>query len=162
MMDDNLHSGENPQTPAPMTALQKKILLGVAGLFLLAGAFMAGRYSAQMKTTQPNPFAQMPPTPVPMGTPVPVTEAALTMIDFTGAPEAKKAQVLASFNAEFCQCNCKMTVATCMIRDPNCPFWRDHVSKFQKALGNGTKPKVSLDTKPKVSIMPQANQGLVL
>src|SRR5690242_17559484 len=121
MMDDDQNPRENPPVPPPMSPLQKKILLVIAGLFLLAGTFLAGRYSAQMKSTEPNPFTQMPPTPVPMGTPVPITEAALTMIDFTGAPEGKKAQVLANFNNEFCQCNCKMTVATCMVRDPNCP-----------------------------------------
>lgn len=158
MMDDDQNSRENPPTPPPMTDLQKKILLGIAGVFLLAGAFLAGRYSALMKPAEPNPFTQTPPTPMPMGTPVPITEAALTMIDFTGVSEAKKAEVLANFNNEPCQCNCKMTVAMCMIRDPNCPFWNDHVSQFQKALGNGKKPKVSLSAKPRVSIMPQANQ----
>lgn len=162
MMDDNLNSGEDHKAPPPMTVLQKKILLGIAGLFLLAGAFMAGRYSAQMKPAQPNPFTQAPPTPMPMGTPVPVVESALTMIDFTGASEAKKTQTLANFNGEFCQCNCKMTVAECMVRDPNCPFWKDHVTQFQKALGNGKKPKVSLASRPNVLMAPVSNQGFIL
>jgi len=162
MLDDNLDSRENPPTPPPMTPLQKKILLGIAGLFLLAGAFLAGRYSAQVKTAEPNPFTQLPPTPMPMGTPVPITEASLTMIDFTGASEAKKAQVLANFNSQYCQCNCKMTVAECMIKDPNCPFWNDHVTQFQKALGTGRKPRVALVSKPRVPMSSQPNQGFML
>lgn len=161
-MDDNLNSGDEIQPQPPMTLAQKKVALVIGVLLLMGGSFYAGRLSVQMKSQAPNPFTQMPPTPVPMGTPVPVTESSLTMINFTGVSEAKKAEVLATFNNQYCQCNCKMTVAMCMARDPGCPFWRDHVEQFQKALGNGKKPKISLTSKPKISILPPAKQGFIL
>ncbi|HJT25176.1 MAG TPA: hypothetical protein VJ873_11420 [bacterium] len=140
-MDDHPNSEEIQPRP-PLTPAQKKIATVLGVLFLMAGSFYGGRLSMQPKSPAQNPFTQMPPTPMPLGTPVPVTESALTMINFTGASEAKKAEVLAAFNKESCQCNCKMTVAACMIKDPNCPFWKDHVDQFQKALGNGKKPNL--------------------
>lgn len=162
-MDDNLNSGEEIQPRPPMTPVQQKIALVVGALLLMGGSFYAGRLSVQTKSPAQNPFTQVPPTPVPMGTPVPVTESSLTMINFTGASEAKKAEVLASFNQEYCQCNCKMTVANCMIKDPNCPFWKDHVEQFQKALGNGKKPNFPKGYKAnKPMMMPSNGNGIVL
>lgn len=161
-MEDNLNTGEPLNPRPPLTSAQKKILMAAGVIILMGASFFAGRYSAQMKSQPPNPFTQLPPTPVPLGTPVPVVESALTMIDFTGVSEAKKAEVLSTFNNTSCQCNCKMTVAACMIKDPNCPFWNDHVTQFQKALGNGKKPKVSKVSKPNVMMPPGGSNGFTL
>lgn len=159
MMEDNLNSGEETKPRPPLTMVQKGTLYAVGVLILMGAAFFAGRYSALMKPAASNPFTQMP-TPQPLGTPIPVPESVLTMINFTGVSEAKKAEVLAKFNGEYCQCNCKMTVATCMVRDPGCPFWKDHVTQFQKALGNGKKPNLTQAPMPS-RILPPSN-GLVL
>jgi hypothetical protein len=163
MIEDNPNQpgeGFKPRPPLPPTA-QKAVYAGVV-LLLMAASFMTGRYSAQMKSPASNPYSQLPPTPMPLGTPVPIPETALTMIDFTGVSEAKKAQVLANFNTELCQCNCKMTVAQCMVRDPGCPFWKDHVTQFQKALGNGRKPRLTMAPRPGMIMAPGSPNRLVL
>ncbi len=159
MNEDHLSPGETIP-PNPLTPVQKQWLAVLGVLFLMAGSFFAGRYTAPAPTPTPNPIVQIP-TPMPMGTPVPVPESALTMIDFTGVSASKKAEVLAYFNSHYCQCGCKMTVAECMIRDPNCPFWNDHVTQFQKALGNGRKPKLSMVRRP-VMMAPGASNGFTL
>jgi hypothetical protein len=65
------------------------------------------------------------------------------LINFKGVSDAKKAAVLAEFNGKICGCGCMMTVAECIIKDTNCPQWKDHVTQLQAALGNGKKPDLS-------------------
>jgi hypothetical protein len=157
MIEDNQTPPEETKESRLSPEAQKKFLFVTAVLILMGAAFVAGRYSVQTKSEPPNPFAQIP-TPQPLGTPVPVLESALTMINFTGVSETKKGEVLSAFNTEACSCNCKMTVAACIVKDPNCPFWKDHVTKFQAALGNGKKPDLSKAPKQTMS-MPPGNAG---
>lgn len=160
MNEDNLNPGEaNP--PKSLTPLPKQWLAVLGVLLLMAGSFFAGRMTAPAKSPTPSPFAQLP-TPVPLGTPVPVSESSLTMIDFTGASAAKKAEVLDYFNTHFCQCGCKMTMASCMIHDPGCPFEKEHVNQFQKELGNGRKPKFIPALRPAVMTAPGASNGFTM
>jgi hypothetical protein len=144
MIDENQPEIKEDETHEPLLdqEAQKKLLYGAAVLLLMAGSFVAGRYSVQKAAPPPNPFTQMP-TPLVMDTPTPVGESAFTMINFSGVSAAKKAEVLAKFNSEPCGCNCRMTVASCIIKDPNCPLWKDHITQFQKALGNGKKPNLT-------------------
>lgn len=147
MIDESPTPVEESNDESPKPAFQpsetlKRILYAVITLLLMGAAFMGGRYSVQMKSPAANPFAQIP-TPMPVVPAAPVPESALVMINFTGVSEAKKAEVLSAFNIQPCQCNCKMSVAACIIKDPNCPFWKDHVTQLQKALGNGKKPDLS-------------------
>lgn len=151
MLEDNPTPPEEPKAAFQPSEVQKKAFYAIAVLFLMGASFMAGRFSATQKPAAPNPFAQAP-TPPPMAPSAPVPEAALTMINFTGVSEAKKAEVLSAFNAELCGCNCKMSVAACIIKDPNCPFWKDHVTRLQKALGNGKKPNLTQPPKRMMSM----------
>ncbi len=160
MNEDNLTQDEI-RPSRPLTPVQKQWLTVLGVLCLMAGSFFAGRYTAPAPTPPSNPVVQIP-TPMPMGTPVPVPESALAMIDFTGVSAAKKAEVLDYFNTHLCQCGCKMTVAECMVRDPNCPFWKDHVTQFQKALGNGRKPKLAMARRPSVMMAPGASNGFTM
>jgi hypothetical protein len=171
MIEDNPTPSEenNPeQTKVPFrpSELQKKIFYAITVLLLMGAAFMGGRYSVQMKSASPNPFAQIP-TPPPIIPAAPVPESALVMINFTGVSDTKKAEVLSEFNTTPCSCNCKMSVAACIIKDPNCPFWRDHVTQLQKALGNGKKPDLSkapqsLMSMPQMSMPPGSMNGLTI
>lgn len=158
MIEDNLSGEKETKKSLLSPETQKKFLYGAAVLILMGAAFVAGRYSAQNKPATPDPFAQVP-TPQPMGTPVPVLESALTMINFTGVSETKKGEVMSAFNAQSCSCNCKMTVAACIVKDPNCPFWKDHVTQLQKALGNGKKPDLSKAPKQTMSMPPGGPAG---
>jgi hypothetical protein len=158
MIEDNQTPEEESNVEPPKAAFQpssglKKILYGTVTLLLMGAAFMGGRYSVQMKSPVSNPFAQVP-TPMPVIPSAPVPESALVMINFTGVSESKKAEVLSAFNIQPCQCNCKMSVAACIIKDPNCPFWKDHVTQLQLALGNGKKPDLSKAPKSMMT-MPQ-------
>ncbi len=164
MIEENPTPVEEAPEPVLSPKLQNKILAATVVLLLMGASFVAGRYSVQTKPENPNPFAQLP-TPMPVIPSAPVPESALTMINFKGVSESKKAQVLSEFNTTLCACNCKMSVAACIIRDPNCPFWKDHVTKLQKALGNGVKPDFSKMPKravlmPSMSIPPGSPNGL--
>ena len=171
MIEDNpapLEENNPEQTKAPFqpSDIQKKIFYATTVLLLMGAAFMGGRYSVQMKSAAPNPFSQIP-TPPPMVPAAPVPESALVMINFTGVSDTKKAEVLSSFNTQPCSCNCKMSVAACIIKDPNCPFWRDHVTQLQKALGNGKKPDLSkapqsLMSMPRMSMPPGSPNGFTI
>ena len=141
MIDDNPPGEIEPKGSVLTPEAQKKILYATGVIILMAASFVAGRYSAQTKATT-TPYAQLP-TPVPMGTPVPVPESGFTMINFSNVSDTKKSQVLSAFNTETCACNCKMSVAECIVKDPNCPYWKEHVTKMQTALGNGKKPDLS-------------------
>lgn len=154
MIEDNPNQGTEFKPRAPLTPAQKKILFGGVLVVLIVAAFFTGRYSAQMNSPASDTVAQLP-TPQPMAAPAPIPESALTVIDFTGVSEAKKEEVLASFNSQYCPCGCKMTIAECIVKDLGCPYWMDHVNQLQKALGNGKKPKVSrASKKPQIQMMP--------
>ncbi len=92
----------------------------------------------------PAPAPALTPTPwpavLPTDTPIPVNEATMTAVDFTGVSAKKKAEVIAQFEKVMCGCGCMMSVAQCIVRDLKCPMWNDHVMEFQKALGNGKTP----------------------
>lgn len=162
-MEDGIKTNTEEETKPspPMNLGQKRFLYITILIVLVVAAFYMGRYSAQPKPAEANPFAQNP-TPQPMGTPVPITESDLNMINFTGVSEAKKAEVLAKFNSQYCQCNCKMTIVTCMVKDLGCPYWMDHVNQFQKALGNGKKPRISRVSKPPAAMPGGAPKGYML
>jgi len=142
MIEDIPPHVEKPQEKFRPSEDLKRIIYVAAALVLLGAAFAAGRYTAPAKTVIADPYSQAAVSQA-MGTPVPVPESAFTMINFSGVSEAKKAQVLSAFNTQLCSCNCKMTVASCILKDLNCPFWKDHVTDLQKALGNGKKPDLS-------------------
>ena|ERR1039457_4820327 len=152
MLEDNPPAEEQTKESLLPPETQKKILFATVVLILMAASFVGGRYSVQKKAAA-DPFSQIP-TPLPMGTPVPVSETALTMINFTGVSETKKTEVMSAFNTETCSCNCKMSVANCIVKDPNCPFWKDHVTKLQTALGNGKKPDLSKAPKAQMMALP--------
>ena len=131
---------------------QKKILYITAVIILMAASFLAGRFTAP-KTQAPDPFSQMNQLNQQSGQsaatlPTSVTAASLEMINFSGVSESKKTEVLAKFNTQACGCGCKMTQADCILKDPNCPMWKDHIVDLQKALGNGKTPDFSKVGKP--------------
>ncbi len=136
-----------PEPPSLSPETRKKITYGVIVGALMVISFAAGWFARPVNNGQPSMEdmlkANMQMTPPPATTPVPVTEDALKVINFTGVSAAKKASVMAQFNTELCACGCKMSVAECIIRDLNCPMWKDHVTKFQTALGNGKKPNLT-------------------
>ena len=142
MIDDNPPGEIEPKESVLPPEAQKKILYATGVIILMAASFVGGRYSVQMKAANPTPYSQLP-TPVPMGTPIPVPESGFTMINFKSVSDIKKAEVISAFNTETCACNCKMSVAECIVKDPNCPYWKEHVTKMQAALGNGIKPDLS-------------------
>jgi hypothetical protein len=142
MIDDN-PPGEIEEKESVLPPETQKIILYITGvIILMAASFVAGSYWGQRKAATPTPFSQLP-TPVPMGTPIPVPESGFTMINFKSVSDTKKAEVISAFNTETCACNCKMSVAECIVKDPNCPYWKEHVTKMQTALGNGIKPDLS-------------------
>ena len=151
MIEENPSENQEPREAArPLTGTEKKIL-AVAGIILLAGvSFMAGRFTAT-SSPQPaaNPFAaQTQALPSQPALPTTVSQLQLNMIDFSGVSQAKIAAVLEAFNAKKCACGCNMNVAECIIKDPNCPMWKDHVTQIQTALGNGKKPDLSKGGNP--------------
>ncbi|HUO58395.1 MAG TPA: hypothetical protein VMV05_09510 [bacterium] len=129
---------------------QKKILYITLVIILMAASFLAGRFSVG-KTQAPDPFSQLNqvnPLNQQSGqsgatAPSSITEASLGMINFSGVSDSKKAEVLAKYNTQSCGCGCKMSVLDCIIKDPNCPMWKDHINEVQKALGNGKTPDFS-------------------
>ncbi len=142
---------EEPKPSRLSPAAQNKILAATVVLLLMGASFVAGRFSVQNKPSVPDTFTQIP-TPQPSMPQAVVPESALPMIDFTSVSETKKAEVLSAFNTELCRCNCKMSVAACIVRDPNCPYWKEHVTELQKALGNGKKPNLSKAPKRTMSM----------
>lgn len=158
MLEENPTENPEPRDTRPLTGTEKKIL-AAAGIIALAGvSFMAGRFSATSSPQPANPFAsQSQVQPQQPALPVSVTQLQLNMIDFTGVSQAKIDAVLAAFNAKKCACGCNMTVAECVIKDPNCPMWKDHVTQIQEALGNGKKPDLSKGGNPMMNFPGQFN-----
>ncbi len=158
-VNEENQTGENqPERKLLPPETRKKITYVLIVLLLMGASFAAGWYLNNSKSKQTNPAdlmnAGMQSTPPPAATPVPVTEEALKVINFTGVSAAKKASVMAAFNTELCACGCKMSVAECIVRDLHCPLWNDHVTRFQKALGNGKKPNLSKVPRPQGAPMP--------
>jgi hypothetical protein len=153
VIEDNQMNEEEPKKSPLSLETQNKILYGVITLILMGISFAAGSFTAGWFSNNNNKNKQtalddlakaaMQVTPPPPSTPVPITEAALSVINFSGVSPAKKSSVIAAFSTQLCGCGCKMSVAECIIKDPNCPMWKDHVTKFQEALGNGKKPDFS-------------------
>lgn len=161
MIEDTQTGGEEPKGPLMTPEAQKKFLYAAGVLILMGASFFAGRFSVQPKSPVADPASQFKlPTPAPVGTPVPVVESSLTMINFTGVAAPKKAAVMADFNSKKCACNCGMTEAECILKDPNCPYWKDHVNGLQKALGNGKKADLSKGGKALMPLPQGAPNGL--
>lgn len=162
-MIENIPAGgeETESKPLMSPEAQKKFLYAAGVLILMGASFFAGRLSVQSKSNAPDPSAQFKiPTPVPQGTPVPVLESALTEINFSGVSSSKKAAVLAEANNKKCGCNCGMSEAECIVKDPACPYWKDHVNNFQKALGNGKKADLSRGASRPMGFPQAAPSGL--
>lgn len=144
MIEENPTGGEEAESAPLMTPeAQKKFLYAAGVIILMAGSFFAGRLSVQPRSNTPDSSQFKMPTPIPVGTPVVIKASELKMINFSGVADSKKESVVANANAKKCECNCGMTEAECIIKDPNCPYWKDHVIGLQSALGNGKKPDLS-------------------
>ena len=148
MIEENPTENQEPRETRPLTGAEKKILAAAGIIALAAVSFMAGRFTATPKSEPANPFAPQTQAFQQPALPVSVSQLQLNMIDFSGVSQAKISAVLEAFNAKKCACGCNMTVAECVIKDPNCPMWKDHVNQIQGALGNGKKPDLSKGGNP--------------
>jgi hypothetical protein len=58
-------------------------------------------------------------------------ERQLTMIDFSDLTAEQKQAALEEANEARCNCGCGMTIAQCVVTDPNCPFRTDHIDRIR-------------------------------
>jgi hypothetical protein len=58
---------------------------------------------------------------------IPYTDKHLVMIDFSGLNPDQKRAALEEANEARCPCGCGMTLAQCVVTDPNCPFRTGHI-----------------------------------
>ena len=58
-------------------------------------------------------------------------ERQLVMIDFSDLSPAQKRAALDEANEARCTCGCGMTMAQCVVTDPNCPLRSDHIDRIR-------------------------------
>jgi hypothetical protein len=58
-------------------------------------------------------------------------ERQLSMIDFSGLNAEQKQAALEEANEARCTCGCGMTIAQCVVTDPNCPLRSDHIDRIR-------------------------------
>jgi len=58
-------------------------------------------------------------------------ERQLAMIDFSDLSPAQKQAALEEANEARCTCGCGMTLAQCVVTDPNCPLRTDHIDRIR-------------------------------
>jgi len=58
-------------------------------------------------------------------------ERQLAMIDFSDLSAAQKQAALEEANEARCTCGCGMTMAQCVVTDPNCPQRTDHIDRIR-------------------------------
>jgi hypothetical protein len=58
-------------------------------------------------------------------------ERQLSMIDFSDLNAEQKQAALEEANEAHCTCGCGMTIAQCVVTDPNCPLRSDHIERIR-------------------------------
>jgi hypothetical protein len=58
-------------------------------------------------------------------------EKQLSMIDFSDLTADQKQAALEEANEARCTCGCGMTIAQCVVTDPNCPVRTDHLDRIR-------------------------------
>jgi len=144
MLEDPKIEEEQTHESRPLTPLEKKILFAAGAVVLAAASFMAGRYSVKNSMSAQDPFARTEAAQAQtLAAPSTISSMSLGMIDFTEASPVTIDAVMTLYNLKKCSCGCNMSIAECIVKDPNCPMWKQHVTEVQKALGNGKKPDLS-------------------
>jgi len=62
-------------------------------------------------------------------------ESTLPFVDFSGLSQPAKEEVLEDINGRSCSCGCGLTLAQCVVTDPNCPLRASNIEQIRELIG---------------------------